>query len=193
MDDGISHSPFGLVAEYQELRAIVISGKQLPAFTTRKEFSLSHNDYDDPDVEEGWVDARRIEVSKYLASQNVIHGEIGDWPAWHVAPITSIWAIESKMAAGSVGWWAICGDHPTDYVSAKGIKHPRAALRSFCIRWEELGSHMQNDKAHPTVKIGNRADWSELAQLLLPRIEMFQNWATDDTVWDYDEAEFNDG
>lgn len=57
-------------------------------------------DYDDPALEERWCMARRDEVGEYLQRQGLSHGEIGEWPAWHVAPISSIWAIESLKAPG---------------------------------------------------------------------------------------------
>ena len=82
-------------------------------------------DYDDPPVEEQWCEDRRAQVAAYLQREGVEHGQIGEWPAWHVAPYVSIWAIESKKRPDRVGWWVICGDLPTDYVSAAKIKHPR--------------------------------------------------------------------
>jgi Domain of unknown function (DUF4826) len=88
-------------------------------------------DYNDPAVEEQWCAERRAEVTAYLQRERVDHGRVGEWPAWHVAPYVSIWAIESKQRPGWVGWWAICGDLPTDYVSAETIKEPRDAVRSI--------------------------------------------------------------
>jgi len=88
--------------------------------------------------EEAWCAERRDLVAKYLASQpGLEHGEIGEWPAWHVAPYVSIWAIESLANPGSVGWWAISGDLPGDYCSAAGRRHPRLALRHFAQSWRE--------------------------------------------------------
>src|SRR6266446_5228772 len=57
--------------------------------------SMKKPDYDDPAVEERWCNEQRVNVTNYLSSQKVKHGRIGDWPAWHVAPYVSIWAIES--------------------------------------------------------------------------------------------------
>ncbi len=87
-------------------------------------------DYDDPAIEEQWCQERRAQVEAYLQHQRVEHGRVGEWPAWHVAPHVSLWAIESKVRPDWVGWWAICGDLPTDYVSAANIKHPREAVRA---------------------------------------------------------------
>ncbi|MBL0041714.1 MAG: DUF4826 family protein [Xanthomonadales bacterium] len=52
--------------------------------------------YDDPELEERWCMDRRQEVESYLSKEQVPHGRIGEWPAWHVAPYVSIWAIESQ-------------------------------------------------------------------------------------------------
>ena len=94
-------------------------------------------DYGEPAVVEQWVGARRAEVTVYLQREGVEHGRIGEWPAWHVAPYVSLWAIESKERPDWVGWWVICGDLPTDYVSAAKIKHPREAIRSIAGEWRE--------------------------------------------------------
>jgi hypothetical protein len=42
--------------------------------------------YEDPEIEEKWCAERRSEVVSYLISERVEHGEIGEWPAWHLAP-----------------------------------------------------------------------------------------------------------
>jgi hypothetical protein len=102
-------------------------------------------DWDDSAVEEHWCDECHRTVAEYLAKQSVVHGEVGSWPAWHVAPYVSIWAIESLLAPGHVGWWAICGDLPTDYLSAATIKHPRKALLAFADLWKEVAEYMQRD------------------------------------------------
>lgn len=45
-------------------------------------------DYDDPRVEESWCDEQREVVRQYLAGQpGLVHGSIGEWPAWPIAPI----------------------------------------------------------------------------------------------------------
>ena len=59
-------------------------------------------DYDDPNVEERWCSERRSEVAAYLAAEGVTHGRIGEWPAWHLAPHVSIWAIESQAKPGGL-------------------------------------------------------------------------------------------
>jgi Domain of unknown function (DUF4826) len=72
----------------------------------------------DDQTEESWCNAQRDAVANYLRSQRLEHGEIGDWPAWHVAGCVAIWAVESKARPEWIGWWVISGDLPTDYCSA---------------------------------------------------------------------------
>jgi hypothetical protein len=86
-------------------------------------------EYDEPNVEDAWCNERRAEVAAYLVAQRVLHREVGDWPAWHLAPYVSVWAIESAVEPGSMGWWVISGDLPTDYASSDGLPDPREALR----------------------------------------------------------------
>jgi hypothetical protein len=75
--------------------------------------------------DENWCAERRQIVLEYLARQPQKFGDVGDWPAWHLAPYVSVWAVESFVRPGAVGGWVICGDLPTDYASAKDVFTPR--------------------------------------------------------------------
>ena len=140
----------------------------------------------DPAAEERWCDERRSEVIDYLKKERVEHGRVGEWPAWHLAPYVSIWAIESKKSPESVGWWVICGDLPTDYVLAQEVQHPRDAMRSIAESWLEQASLMARGGTHPTLRVGRPEDRSSLAPLLGARATTLLTWANDDTVWDED-------
>lgn len=140
-------------------------------------------DYDDPAVEEQWCE-RRAEVAVYLQREGVDHGRVGEWPAWHVAPYVSIWAIESKRRPDWVGWWVICGDLPTDYVSAANIKHPREAIRSIAEEWREQARLMATRERPDDIRIGRSEDWPSLAPLLDARASMLLKLANDDSIWE---------
>ena len=142
-------------------------------------------DYDDPAVEKQWCADRRAEVERYLASEGVKHGRIGDWPAWHITPYVSVWAIESNVKPGWVGWWVIAGDLPTDYVSATKIKHPRKALQAFADRWERHCKSVRAGTATPEMSIDDSAGTPEdLVPLLESRSKMLASWAHDDSIWE---------
>jgi len=134
-------------------------------------------------AEEKWCAERRKEVRAYLTRQRIRHGRISSWPAWHVDPYLSVWAIESAVRPGWVGWWVICGDLPTDYISASRIKHPRTALRVFAKRWEKVANCMRRGRAHPTVKIGERSYWPQLEPLLRRRAKLLAQFADDKNTW----------
>lgn len=135
------------------------------------------------DAEEQWCQSQRSKVTAYLAAQKVDHGEVGDWPAWHVDPYVSIWAIESKKSPGWVGWWVIAGDLPTDYVSAEKIKHPRDAMRAIVERWARLAKDMEAGNVGEEVTIGSSEDWPELVPLLNARVKLLKEFASDETIW----------
>jgi hypothetical protein len=65
---------------------------------------MAEPDWDDPAVEEDWCLSCRETVSDYLAQEGLQHGAVGEWPAWHVAPYVSIWAVESLLVKGQAGW-----------------------------------------------------------------------------------------
>jgi len=129
--------------------------------------------------EEIWCGDRRTQVEVYLSHQGLLHGEIGDWPAWHVAPYVSIWAIESISAPGWVGWWVICGDLPTDYCSADDCRHPRLALKRILDSWSTA-----LDKFKPgDATIGTTSLAGSLAPLLRDRIGILADFIVDEAAW----------
>jgi hypothetical protein len=133
--------------------------------------------------EERWCADRRKQVRAYLKHVRLKHGRIGTWPAWHVEPYLSLWAIESAARRGCVGWWTLCGDLPTDYLSARRAKHPRTALRAFAKRWLVVARYMESGRAHPSIRIGERADWPQLAPLLRDRAKLFAKFARTKSIW----------
>jgi hypothetical protein len=139
--------------------------------------------YDDPKVEKRWVNSRRKDVELYLTSQRVKRGRIGSWPAWHVAPYVSVWAIESATRPEWVGWWVICGDLPTDYVSAKTIKHPREAVRAFAKRWLSFAADLKKGQITTNIHVEAPEEAKELAPLLNSRAKILAKWASDESLW----------
>ena len=134
--------------------------------------------------EEAWLAERRKEVAAYLARERLEHGRIALDASWCVAPYVSLWQIESLKSPRRTGWWAICGDHPTDYISANDLYEPREVLRAIGERWLEVSSFMQRGIPHPTITIGSRANAKELGELLRTRAELLIQWADDESVWE---------
>jgi hypothetical protein len=141
-------------------------------------------DYDDPDTEDQWCAARRIEVIKYLEHENVKHRNVGEWPAWHIAPYVSVWAIESDLRPTWVGWWVLCGDLPTDYVSADKIKHPREAILAIASQWLEAVKFMECGEKPPTFSIGSEEVAKVLSPLLQSRASTLIEWANNEAIWE---------
>ena len=130
-----------------------------------------------------WCAQRRCQVSDYLAREGVTHGVIGDWPAWHVFPCVSLWAIESVRSPGWVDWWVICGDLPTDYVSSAGLKDPRSAVGAIAQHWLEAIPYLQRGQQPPDCSLGRGGNCAELASLLQSRADLLARWVADDAVW----------
>lgn len=142
-------------------------------------------DYDDEAVEDQWCAEMRTQVLHYLATQRASHGEVGEWPAWHIAPYVSIWAVESVAKPGRVGWWVVSGDLPTDYVSAEVIEHPRGAMQSFADRWQGYAAAVRDGAAFDGVEIaGVRDDPGGMLPVLESRAETLAEWAADDSLWE---------
>lgn len=132
---------------------------------------------------ERWCDEQRLVAAAYLQAQPVNFGQLGEWPAWQVAPYVSVWAVESMRVPGKVGWWVICGDLPTDYVSGDGIPDPRNAVAEFAKRWQQLATGMQRGEDHPSFSIGASRNTAEFAPLLKSRSELLFEWVRNDSMW----------
>jgi hypothetical protein len=129
--------------------------------------------------EERWCEDRRREVRAYLGRQPNTFGPLGEWPAWHIAPYVSIWAIESVKQPGAVGWWAICGDLPTDYCSSGRPVHPRQAAQQFRDSWlAALSTYQPGDAT-----LGDTGLDASLAPLLQARADLLGEWIEDDGLW----------
>jgi len=134
--------------------------------------------------EEAWIAHERTKVSDYLHREVVDHLGVGEFPAFHVFPYLAVWAVQSKKSPGWVGWWAISGDCPTDYISSEDVNHPRTALCVFSCNWAEASKYMLQGKEHPSIKIGPPEKWSELGDLLKRRSETLKQWADDEELWE---------
>jgi hypothetical protein len=135
-------------------------------------------------VDDDWHAVMRERVAEYLQRTGVVHGAIGEVPAWEVFPMVSLWAIESGKAPGWIGWWVIAGDCPTDYVSCTGDRTPRSAIEQISVRWGEAAVALARGEQHPDFSVGNAGAAIELAPLLAARSETLRQYAIDDNVWD---------
>ena len=133
---------------------------------------------------ESWVAEERIKVINYLESEGIESPNVGEWPAYEVAPYFCIWAIESKKAEGYVGWWAFSGDCPTDYVSEKGKSHPREALKDLLENWKTNIPYLKNGEQPPNAKLGDGSNLIELGELLEKRVSLLEQLASNDEYWE---------
>jgi hypothetical protein len=133
--------------------------------------------------EEHWCADRRAEVVAYLDDESVRSSGVGEWPAWHVVPYVSIWAVGSLAQPGWVGWWAVSGDFPTDYVACSGERHPRQALHDIGRRWQLAAEKWTVGEPVDGFDLRDAAQEPELASLLESRAKLFLDLAADESLW----------
>lgn len=138
-------------------------------------------DADDDDAEdERWCMEERLHVVEYLAAEPLTHGELGEWPAWHLSPYVAIWALESVARPGAVGWWVISGDLPCDYFSARSPVHPRTAVKDIADSWLKAVAELKpGDET-----IGDTTLPAYLAPLLKDRAEMLLAMLDEAELWE---------
>ena len=148
---------------------------------------MSTTGYENAGFEARWCHEQRKVVAEYLRSQGLTHGEIGEWPAWHSAPYIAIWAIQSLAKPGWIGWWAISGDLPTDYISSSDVERPqdpRKAMRVFARNWLELVGAWRDGREVENTELGDPASHRESGPLLEARAKLLIDFASDDSCWD---------
>jgi hypothetical protein len=138
-----------------------------------------------PDLtdEDAWCNARAADMAACVAREGLDHGRLGEWPAWHVMPYASIWAVESRQRPEWIGWWVICGDLPTDVLPAAGLETPRDALRAFGKRWVAHGQSLDGGTLPQAWRHVPPADLPKLSAQLKARGAALQAWAEDDSAW----------
>jgi hypothetical protein len=141
------------------------------------------DDYEDPELEARWLAEQRGNVQRYLQEQGVHHRGVSSAAVWFVAPYISVWTVGSVAAPGAIGWWAISGDLPTDYLSGQGATDARSALAAFSRRWRDVAAYMLRGETHPTIAVGSPEDTYELGDLLQRRARILDDWAGDDEIW----------
>jgi hypothetical protein len=126
-----------------------------------------------------WVASQRQIVVEYLASQCVAHGGVSLEPRWFLSPHLAIWAIRSRVSPDCVGWWAVSGDVPTDYMTCTRELDCGDVLAEFSKIWRAAAAKMANGEQLENCVLGGgdpqRA--KELAPLLLTRAEALEKLA----------------
>src|SRR5688572_15909275 len=121
-----------------------------------------------------WAAAQRERVVDYLASQHCKHAGVSRAPRWFLSPYVAIWAIRSKADPDRIGWWAISGDLPTDYVTSTNERDNADVLLSFSRQWKAAAAQMSAGKQVPGYRVGPPGSEKELAPLLLSRAELLE-------------------
>jgi len=137
----------------------------------------------EPITEERWCAERAVDVGACLERLAPEHGRVGEWPAWHVMPYASLWAVESLHRPEWVGWWVICGDLPSDVLAAHDLATPRDALRAFGKRWILHGESLDRGDVPPAWAHLPHAELPRLAATLKLRGAALQVWADDAASW----------
>jgi hypothetical protein len=134
--------------------------------------------------ESEWIADQRIRVEEYLRTERIDHLGVGECPAFYGHPYIALWAVQSKQSPGSIGWWVISGDLPTDYIGSNDGRHPRQALRTFAKQWLKASEAMSHGETLPGYSIGLPSQRAELAGLLRGRAQIVQKFAEDDALWE---------
>lgn len=131
---------------------------------------------DDPE-DAAWVAKQRQTVIDYLASQRCEHNGVSLEPRWFVSPYIAVWAVRSKANPDAVGWWAISGDLPTDYLSAAAhLRSSGDVLIAFAGQWRTAAERMKDGEQLDDYTVGDPARAKELAPLLKNRADLLQKF-----------------
>ncbi|MDX1965295.1 MAG: DUF4826 family protein [Pirellulales bacterium] len=122
-----------------------------------------------------WIADQRKIVETYLQHQGCEHAGVSLEPRWYLYPYLALWAVRSKLNPQLVGWWAISGDVPTDYMAAaRELRSIADVLAAFGRLWLQSAEAMS--RGEHTGK-GKPENAIEVAPLLRVRAEMMQELA----------------
>jgi hypothetical protein len=122
--------------------------------------------------EAAWAADQRNVVEYYLQAQCCEHAGVSLEPRWYLSPYLALWAVRSKANPDAVGWWAISGDVPTDYMTARReLRSTADVLAAFGAQWSDAAEKMSRGEY---AGIGKRENIAELAPLLRSRAESLQ-------------------
>jgi hypothetical protein len=119
-----------------------------------------------------WAALQRDAVEAYLQTQGCEHAGVSLEPRWYLSPYLALWAVRSKANPDLVGWWAISGDVPADYMTAtRELRSTADVLAAFGAQWSRAAEAMSRGKY---AGIGKPETVTELAPLLSTRARMLQ-------------------
>ena len=119
-----------------------------------------------------WAADQRKTVEAYLRTQGCDHAGVSLEPRWYLSPYLAVWAVRSKANPDVVGWWAISGDVPTDYMTAtRELRSTADVLAAFGAQWSRAAETMSRGEY---AGIGKPENITELAPLLRTRAAMLQ-------------------
>jgi Domain of unknown function (DUF4826) len=130
----------------------------------------------DPE-EAAWTASQRTRVIDYLTSERCEHGGVSFEPRWFLSPYIAIWAIRSNASSDRIGWWAISGDVPTDYITCTHENDDADVLLSFARVWKSAAAYMANGMWAPNHQIGPPGRQKEFAPMLLSRAQFLEDFA----------------
>jgi hypothetical protein len=133
---------------------------------------------DDP-ADAAWVARQREIVTDYLASHRCEHSGVSLEPRWFVSPYAAVWAVRSKANPDRVGWWAISGDFPTDYMTAAGQRSTGDVLIAFADQWQAAAERMDHGEHLDGYVVGHPSQAKELAPLLRARAKLLRKFGED--------------
>jgi hypothetical protein len=141
------------------------------------------------DPEEGrWLASQRGGVERYLAGQGAIHGGVAEDPEWTIPQRVAVWAVRSMADPDRVGWWAISGDVPADYMSCRGERDVGDVLLAFAARWTLAAEQMAAGGTPDGFTVGDPANARELAPLLASRAKLLHDFGVHEKFNDVERA-----
>ena len=143
--------------------------------------------YDDPEVAAKWCAEYHNKLLLQLADAGIIHGNINSEPVAYAPPIASVWAVENKDCKGTVEWWALNGECPFIFISAKEVPNPRDFLRLASQQWnaEVEALELARKQAEELEESCNKPQFKLQPFYMQERYaRILERWAADDTAWD---------
>ncbi len=133
--------------------------------------------------EQVWLREELSRITEYFRAEGLTppqNLQVG----FSLAPKLALWSETSPDGSRQI--WVIAGDCPTDYLLFDRVLDARAAMAEFAAHWAKVSSAMKQGRQHPTTRIGdpkNPSELRDLGEMLERRAGILKSFAQRDDIW----------
>ena len=118
-----------------------------------------------------WIRNQYQVATKYLADKGLVTESVVDTESRYLVPLFSVWKLK-LMDKSYV--WVVCGDLPTDHITAGAAPNAREAVHNFSLKWQLQAENL--------LRTGVK-EQEEFAKILIGRADGLYDLYNNEQLW----------